>query len=89
MSDIVERAKNWAADAKIAHVYGVSVRADLSTIGTVNELSAEVEWLRSAVARSLALAEQWEGDTTSVAQAFGKALRITISGPAREAEATE
>ncbi len=48
MSDIVERAKNWAADAKTAHVYGVSVRADLSTIGMVNELVAEVQRLRDA-----------------------------------------
>lgn len=43
--DIVERAKNWAADAKTAHVYGVAVRVDLSTIGMVNELIAEVEHL--------------------------------------------
>lgn len=89
MSNIVDRAKNWAADTKRAHVYGVSVRADLSTIGMVNELVAEVQRLRSTLARAQVLAEQWGAHPDLVAQAFGKELRITLNDPAPEIEAAE
>ena len=46
MNDIVEVAKNWAADAKVAHTYGVSIRADLNTISMVHRLVSEIETLR-------------------------------------------
>lgn len=46
MSDIVELAKNWAADAKVAHTYGVSIRADINTISMVRRLVSEIELLR-------------------------------------------
>lgn len=49
-ADVVARATDWVADAKVAHAYGVGVRADLSTIGMVSDLLAEVEQLRSSVA---------------------------------------
>ena len=46
MNDVVEVAKNWAADAKVAHTYGVVIRADLNTISMVHRLVSEIETLR-------------------------------------------
>lgn len=50
MSDVVERAKDWASSAEVAHTYGVSVPSNFPTIGMVRELVAEVERLRDLVA---------------------------------------